>query len=539
MPSAAQDPADSAEEGPAAAETVPASDEPVYDEDIAFLSKEFDEIKDFMLDTDGMYETVDTASQCRLKCTENVKCRSYSFSVKGNDKQPGPVCVITKKFVGFDPNWKFYTRTMAVDAFGKLRLMGRFKSFEGMRYIDDNHYRKLVNVNEQQCLEACEQPAPEGPECKAFSYNGDKQLCLLTDDGLRYSVGFTYFERNKRIPGKQRKYEHYELEESQDQAKARSVVERQERDAALKDKKNRLEREEKEDEIKTAKKGAQLRAATVAKESGSKIARQKETQEKMDTRTRLSLKRRKAAAVRGAYMESVAKSQVNVDERKIKLDKHKQAKKIVAMQNHAEKVRERRQTEFEESRENRAKKAKSKLDANLARSNAEFSMLNRVKMLSNMQFQGARLAQRERWSKHGMLTKSTTILIKTEDHWLAQLASVTEELTKAKARLAKVESKLGTGTDVGKFKETLKKRAQAREEEYALRLERHRSLENKRAEKPMSFTAEQQKIPLRPLVVAERRKLEKVTDSKESQELAKAKQDKLDEAAAAAKKKMG
>ena len=43
----------------------------------------------------------------------------------------------------------------------------------------------------------------------------------------------------------------------------------------------------------------------------------------------------------------------------------------------------------------------------------------------------------------------------------------------------------------------------------------------------MSFTPEQQQIPLRPLVVAERRKLEKVTDSKESQELAKAKQDKL------------
>jgi len=43
----------------------------------------------------------------------------------------------------------------------------------------------------------------------------------------------------------------------------------------------------------------------------------------------------------------------------------------------------------------------------------------------------------------------------------------------------------------------------------------------------MSFTPEQQKIPLRPLVVAERRKLEKVIDSTESEELAKAKQDKL------------
>ena len=43
----------------------------------------------------------------------------------------------------------------------------------------------------------------------------------------------------------------------------------------------------------------------------------------------------------------------------------------------------------------------------------------------------------------------------------------------------------------------------------------------------MSFTPEQQQIPLRPLVVAERRKLEKVIDSTESEELAKAKQDKL------------
>ena len=43
----------------------------------------------------------------------------------------------------------------------------------------------------------------------------------------------------------------------------------------------------------------------------------------------------------------------------------------------------------------------------------------------------------------------------------------------------------------------------------------------------MSFTPEQQQIPLRPLVVAERKKLEKVIDSTESEELAKAKQDKL------------
>ena len=354
-------------------------------------------------------------------------------------------------------------------------------------------------------------------------------------------MGFTYFERNKRIKssGETKEYEHYELEESPDQAKARSVVERQERDAALNDKKTRLEREKKEDEIKSAKKAAQFRAAIVAKESRSKFARQKETQEKMDTRTRLLSKQRKAAAVRGAYMESVAKSQGNVDERKIKLGKHQDAKKTVAMQNHEERESGRRQTEIEETRENSGKKAKSKLDADLARSNAEFSMLNRVKMLRNMQFQGARLAQRERWSKHGMLTKSTTILIKTEDHWLAQLASVTEELTKAKARLAKIKRKLGTGTETDKFKEIVKKRTQAREEEYVLRLQRHRRSENKRAERPMSFTPEQQKIPLRPLVVAERRKLEKVIDSTESEELARAKQDKLDEAAAAAKKKMG
>merc|ERR1712086_866462 len=343
MPSVAQDPADSAEEGAAAAggepKAVPASTEPVYDEDIAPLSKEFDEIQDFMLDTDGMYETVDTASQCRLKCTENAKCRSYSFSVKGNDKQPGPVCVITKKFVGFDPNWKFYTKTMAVDAFGKLRLMGRFKSFEGMRYIDENHYRKVTMVTEEQCLEACEEPAPEGPECRAFSYNRDKQICLLTDDGLRYSAGFTYFERNKRLKtsGETKQYEHYELEESKDQAKARSVVERRERDAALKDKKIRLEREGKEDEIKTAKKEAMMKAAIIAKESRAKFFRQKEKQEKEDTRTRLQEKRDEAARLRGSYMESVAKAQVNVDERKTKVEKQKVARTKLAISKHRQK----------------------------------------------------------------------------------------------------------------------------------------------------------------------------------------------------------
>ena len=81
MPSAAQDPADSAEEGPAAAETVPASTEPVYDEDIAFLSK-------------GAYECGGTPLLCvcfqsltrlKISCWTQTACMKQSTPHRSAD----------------------------------------------------------------------------------------------------------------------------------------------------------------------------------------------------------------------------------------------------------------------------------------------------------------------------------------------------------------------------------------------------------------------------------------------------------------------
>merc|ERR1712166_157965 len=128
---------------------------------------------------------------------------------------------------------------MALNEFGEMELIGNFKSFAGMRYVSDKSHTQLEQKTEEECREACE--TSDIIPCKAFSYNSDSKRCLLAAGGLQYYPGFTYYERNQKVPGRKGEYRHYELEEASEQTKMRLKFEEKEKADALNDKKVRLE----------------------------------------------------------------------------------------------------------------------------------------------------------------------------------------------------------------------------------------------------------------------------------------------------------
>jgi len=377
--------------------------------DNPYLTREFDSVKNFALDIDGMRETVKDREACEVKCLERDSCRSYSWSPTGTKDKPGRTCIWSAKYIGFDPEWVFHTRTYGVDVSGQLTMTGPFRSFPGMRFVEDRFHSETTGVTEDECKQSCEADG----KCMAFSYSDSTRECLLSDSAVRFVPGFTYYERNQPVAGKKGKFKYYPKPESRSQKRETQKVQLKEMTLAETDK---LAREKKEQKADTVRK--QMQQKTELKESTDKAAQKQREATHEQTAKHVALQKQlikdeKVAEERGKYSETVQKASGNVLQARLKYNKERRAKTAVAKAKANESMKKAHEKDKEDANEMALKKKVSKLTADLASTEKVTARLQYEKAARLIQVEAFKLAQKERQSK-GKMPPAITKLISEE-----------------------------------------------------------------------------------------------------------------------------
>jgi len=140
-----------------------------------------------------MGEESDTSNilECEEACEKHDTCRSYSFNKKEG------ICVWSVETIRYRIGWEFWTKVHDLDAFGKKRHYGKYRSFPDIMYQEPG-YRKLKKITVKNCQKAC----TKEPKCKAFSYQPKRMRCYLADSGIHYDPDFMYYERTGMKPRK-------------------------------------------------------------------------------------------------------------------------------------------------------------------------------------------------------------------------------------------------------------------------------------------------------------------------------------------------
>jgi len=107
------------------------------------------------------------------------------------------VCVWSIETIQYRIGWEFYTKIHKLDAFGKPKHYGKWRSFPDIMYQEPG-YKQLKGTTPVKCQEAC----VKDKKCQAFSFDTKKERCFLTDAGIHYDPSFTYFERRGMGPKK-------------------------------------------------------------------------------------------------------------------------------------------------------------------------------------------------------------------------------------------------------------------------------------------------------------------------------------------------
>ena len=154
-------------------------------------------------------------------------------------------------------------------------------------------------------------------KCQSYSYNRDKQQCVLSEDRINYDPEYDYYENKQRVDG--------DPAELSDDTKKRKLVERDEELAAKKSKKLRLKMESQEREEELAEMQRNQVAKRVAAEAKGKMVANKEVQAKADELTLKQTETIRAAREQGEYLESVQKASLQVAHASKNVKKHKLA----------------------------------------------------------------------------------------------------------------------------------------------------------------------------------------------------------------------
>lgn len=333
--------------------------------------------------------------------------------------------------VQFDPSWEFHTKTYAMDWNGKLVMSGDFQGFPGMRFVEERFYQRHKGYD----LDTCSQDCKDDQKCKAFSYNQDSMECQMSDGGLRYAPGFTYYERNQPVKGHKGKFVHFPAPELEHDKIARLEEEASMKREAKAAKKVRKEREHKAYLAELEQKAVRARVARVAKEAQDKQEQTRERAAKVEARKQRVAKASEAALQRGEYAESVFKSQESVQTAKKRLDKEQAGKKSLSRYQADKKTNERHQKEHTALAQRQELKQSSEIRSSTAESQQENAKLQMLQALRIMQLEGYKLARSERWMKTGLLPKSVQSLIDEEKILRAKEARQKKEIRINTAKL--------------------------------------------------------------------------------------------------------
>ena len=177
-------------------------------------------------------------------------------------------------------------------------------------------------------------------KCQSYSYNRDKQQCVLSEDRINYDPDYDYYENKQRVDG--------DPAELSDDTKKRKIIERDEELAAKKAKRLRLKMESKEREDELAEMQRNQVAKRVAAEAKGKMVANKEVQAKADELTLKQTETFRAAREQGEYLESVQKASLQVAHASKNVKKHMLARQLVSSQKFHKKLAKRKEVAREE-----------------------------------------------------------------------------------------------------------------------------------------------------------------------------------------------
>lgn len=149
----------------------------------------YDSIPGFVLRHMGQEQTTSTQVDCEALCDKEPTCRSYSFNPKIHN------CVWSIETIRYRSGWEFWTKVHDLDAFGKLRHYGKYRSFPDIMYQEPG-YAKYKQITVKNCQKHCN----KDKKCKAFSYQLARKRCYLADSGIHYDPDYQYFERRGMKP---------------------------------------------------------------------------------------------------------------------------------------------------------------------------------------------------------------------------------------------------------------------------------------------------------------------------------------------------
>jgi len=302
----------------------------------------YNSIPGFVLKHMGQENDADTVIDCEELCDKEDTCRSYSYNPKEK------LCVWSIETIRYRIGWEFWTKVHDLDAFGKWRHYGKYRSFPDIMYQEPG-YKKFKGVNVKNCQKHCN----EDKKCKAFSYQREKMRCFLADSGIHYDPNYTYYERLGMKPRKN----------VMDIADQQEALQNDEKNAK-KAKRRRLIASIQEREDKNARTAHEMKMKGNARESRMKDGEKVQAQKRLSREKVLEKHDKRLAVLKEKYNEGYFKAKGIAAEKKVK---EKDIKRMRAKENDDKDKQKAQKKEMDNRKKNEEKAAKKKRHAAEAR----------------------------------------------------------------------------------------------------------------------------------------------------------------------------
>merc|ERR1712072_327925 len=308
---------------------------------------------------------------CENVCNQHRNC--HSFSYRAGDKR----CMWSEGALRYDSKFAFFMKISKMDDMGQMKPTGKYKRFDSLVYKEKG-WRKLT-AGQADCQDLCNKMN----KCSSYSYREFDNLCLMSDDGVKYDTDFTYYEREhpprakttktkirvlaqqspkKRIKGTQKLLR----QKARSAAKAISKVQKKMKKGRKTTESYANEREAKlRASIRTAVKERKAKGAMRIKTD--KYWSQERSVKNTFKRSRKEAKTKAAVRIRSAFQEGYMKAQEKNHGAYERQVKEIDAKQKESQQKHLERrnkeVRHKRSVQKEKTKKERLRKELTKKQA--------------------------------------------------------------------------------------------------------------------------------------------------------------------------------
>merc|ERR1712166_470491 len=262
-------------------------------------------------------------AMCQNAFNSDNLCRGFSFKASSDPQSPFEAkCYATNVGLIYHWGWDLHVRGVKINAQGQEIPSTKFYNFPGMTVHTE--VGRFEKINLEQCHERCTEltKKEDDHKCQSYSYNRDKQQCVLSEDRINYDPDYDYYENKQRVDG--------DPAELSDDTKKRKIIERDEELAAKKAKRLRVKMESKEREDK------------LAEMQRNQVAKRVDAEAKGKTETN------KAAREQGEYLESVQKARLQAAHASKNVKKHMLARQLVSSQKFHKKIAKQKEVAKEE-----------------------------------------------------------------------------------------------------------------------------------------------------------------------------------------------